>query len=66
MPKCDFNKLPSCFSVNFAKCLRTPFFYRTPPVAGSDASGQVKILHNYQLSTVKNLSKLKKHKKQGK
>ena len=24
--------LKRCFSVNFAKFLRTPFFYRTPPV----------------------------------
>ena len=25
-----------CFPVNFAKFLRTPFFYRTPPVIASD------------------------------
>ena len=25
-----------CFPVSFAKFLRTPFFYRTPPVATSD------------------------------
>ena len=26
-----------CFPVNFVKFLRTPFFYRTPPVAASEA-----------------------------
>ena len=26
----------SCFPVNFAKFLRTPFFQRTPPVAASE------------------------------
>ena len=28
--------LHKCFPVNFVKFLRTPFFYRTPPVAASD------------------------------
>ena len=27
-----------CFPVNFVKFLRTPFFYRTPPVAASGCS----------------------------
>ena len=28
-----------CFPMNFAKFLRTPFFYRTPPVAASEIIG---------------------------
>ena len=28
-----------CFPVNFTKFLRTPFFYRKPPVAASDYIG---------------------------
>ena len=37
MPATLFKKetLTLVFPVNFAKFLRTPFFYRTPPVAGS-------------------------------
>ena len=26
-----------CFPMNFSNFLRTPFFYKTPPVAASDA-----------------------------
>ena len=33
-----------CFPVNFAKFLRTSFFYRTPPVAASDYQPFVDLL----------------------
>ena len=33
---CTQFKKHKCFAVNFAKFLRTHFFYRTPPVAASD------------------------------
>ena len=41
-----------CFPVDFAKFLRTPFFYRTPPVAVSEvyfSSDQRNILCEYKL-----------------
>ena len=31
-----------CFTVNSAKFLRTPFFYRTPPVSASEVAGNLK------------------------
>ena len=34
-----------CFPVKFANFLRTPFFYRTPPVADSEQTQEISVPH---------------------
>ena len=34
-----------CFPVKFAKFLRTPFFNRAPPVAASEQTEEISVVH---------------------